>query len=82
MRELAKEMRPPCSTPMMGSGAASTRVRKRASLRASALATCVRSVMSRAIADAPMIVPSWSRRGDTVRETATRVPSARSRSVS
>ena len=42
----------------------------------------LRSVMSRAIFEAPTIVPSPSRIGETVSEMSTRLPSLRRRTVS
>ena len=44
--------------------------------------TCLRSVMSRAIFDAPMILPSAFLMGDTVSEISTKLPSLRWRTVS
>ena len=54
--------------------------RKRSSLVRSACSARVRSLMSRAIADAPAIRPSLSRIGDSVRETGISEPSLRRRS--
>jgi hypothetical protein len=50
--------------------------------RSRSASTRRRSVMSRAILEAPMMRPLASRTGETVREISMRVPSLRTRSVS
>ena len=68
-------MRPRASITMMPSTADSRTDRRRASLSFSACSSFLRSVISRAIADAPKMVPAASRIGEMLNATSTRRPS-------
>ncbi len=66
----------------MPSDAFSIRARNSASRRLSSASARFRSVMSRAMVDAPVTAPDASRMGETVSETARWTPSLATRSVS